>query len=351
MTNDQPRPDNPSDRSDRTEQSDPPCDGNLGELQPADLPQGRTRLRLRAADDAAVDLIAHRGEPGPTLLAIAAVHGDEYEGPPALAELAYGSTFEVLRGTLLLIPVVNEPACFARSRCGSDGLNLARVFPGNPHGSATEQIAASLTALLARCDALIDLHAAGTFYTLHPWAGYATNVAPEILAKQRAMAIAFGLDTVWGTPMLPGRSLSAAAELGVPAIYVEMTGSGLCRTEDIVADYRGVYQMLASLDMFDPKFDHPFPSEPPRWFRESTEADEGHLQVDHPSPERGLFYRSVELWAEVQTGDQLGLVTQPGGEQRAGILAARAGRVAMLRTAPPVDEGDSLAVVVPFDER
>ncbi|MCZ7599264.1 MAG: M14 family metallopeptidase [Gammaproteobacteria bacterium] len=139
-------------------------------------------IASRVADDAAVDLIAHRGAPGPTLLAIAAVHGDEYEGPAALAQLAASIDPTLLRGTLLLIPVLNEPACFARARCGPDGQNLARVFPGDPAGSTTAQIAASLSALLARCDALVDLHAAGTFYTLHPWAGYATNVAPAVLA-------------------------------------------------------------------------------------------------------------------------------------------------------------------------
>jgi len=334
------------DPTDPTDSSGLIRDGELAELVPADLPVGKTTYRLRAAADAAVDLVAFRGAPGPALLAIAAVHGDEYEGPAALGGIGTMFDHGHLRGTLLLIPVLNEPACFARARCGPDGLNLARVFPGDPAGSTTPQIAASLTALLGRCDALIDLHAAGTFYTLHPWAGYATNVAPEVLAKQRAMAIAFGLDTVWGTPMLPGRSLSAAADLGLPAIYVEMTGSGLLRWEDEVADVAGVYSVMECLGMLDGHC----PVDDPPFFRESAVADEGHLQIDHPSPARGLFYPKVDVWDEVDAGQLLGLLRRPGGPELAEIVAVRAGRVAMLRTAPPVDEGDSLAVVVPFGE-
>lgn len=346
MSGELPTPPDPTDPTDRSHRSDLVCNGDLAGLLPADLPGGRTTHRLRVADDAAVDLIAHRGAPGPTLLAIAAVHGDEYEGPAALAQLAASIDPTLLRGTLLLIPVLNEPACFARARCGPDGQNLARVFPGDPAGSTTAQIAASLSALLARCDALVDLHAAGTFYTLHPWAGYATNVAPAVLAQQRAMAIAFGLDTVWGTPMLPGRSLSAAAELDVPAIYVEMTGSGLCRREDVAADRQGVWQVMQCLGMLPGQC----PTAAPPYARESTDADEGHLQIDHPSPARGLFHPLVAVWQPVDAGQELGVILTPGGRRLATIPAARAGRVAMLRTAPPVDEGDALAVVVPFDE-
>jgi len=336
----------PTDLTDRTGRSDLVCDGELAAVVPASLPVGRSALRLSAGAAAAVDLTALRGAPGPTLLVIAAVHGDEYEGPAALAELPSHLDPEQLTGTLLLIPVLNEPACFARSRCGPDGLNLARVFPGKPDGSTTEQIAASLTALLARCDALIDLHAAGTLYTLHPWAGYATNVAPQVLATQRAMAIAFGLDTVWATPMKPGRSLSAAAELGKPAIYVEMTGSGLCRLDDVVEDMLGVEHVMRCLGMLRGQC----LTAEPTWFRESLEADEGHLQIDHPSPKKGLFYPHVEVWDRVAEGQALGVLRRPGGDGRTEIVASRAGRVAMLRTAPPVDAGDSLAVVVPFDE-
>ncbi len=54
-------------------------------------------------------------------------------------------------------------------------------------------------------------------------------------AVQREAARAFGLPLVWGTAPNEGRSLSAALELGVPAIYCETTGAGGCRLEDVSA--------------------------------------------------------------------------------------------------------------------
>ncbi|NUQ02230.1 MAG: succinylglutamate desuccinylase/aspartoacylase family protein, partial [Armatimonadetes bacterium] len=211
----------------------------LAGLDPAELPRGRHGIRAEVARDGAqsvgADVVVVRGTDGPTLLAIGAVHGDEYEGPVALARLASELDPGTLRGTLVAIPVLNEPAFYLPARCGPDGLNLARVFPGRGDGAVTEQIAASLTALLARVDALVDLHAAGSYYRLHPWAGYGLHADPAVLATQRRLAIAFGLDFVWGTGLAEGRTLSAAATLGVPAIYVEMTGAGLCRAADVAA--------------------------------------------------------------------------------------------------------------------
>ncbi|MBI2300249.1 MAG: succinylglutamate desuccinylase/aspartoacylase family protein, partial [Armatimonadetes bacterium] len=308
----------------------------------AAYPPGRTRERVTLGDGLGFDLTVLRGAPGPCLLVIGAVHGDEYEGPAAAGRLAAETDPAALRGTLAVVPVVNEPACFATARCGPDGLNLARSFPGRDDGSPTERVAAAVSRLIAQADAFIDLHAAGTFYTLHPWAGYGMHADPAILGRQRAMAFAFGLDFVWGTPLLPGRSLWTAAKHGVPAIYVEMTGSGLCRAEDVERDLAGVRGVMACLGITN----EPHATDPPRWWRESTDESEGHLQVDHPSPKQGLFRPSVALWDEVAEGQVLGHVTSPGGWDPAPVLSSRAGRVAMLRTAPPVAADEYVAVVV-----
>ncbi len=321
------------------------CDGPLHLLDPADLPPGRSshRMSLGIAD---CDLLAVRGErPGPTLLCLGAVHGDEYEGPAALARWWAEIEPDTVHGTLLAVPVVNEEAFYARSRCApSDGLNLARELPGDPDGSPTLRIAAAIHALLARCDALIDLHAAGAGYTLKPWVGYARLGDQPLEARQRALAFAFGLDFVWAAPVKPGRTLWSAAERGVAAIYVEMTGAGQCRPGDVAQLVRGLRYAASCLGLTD----GPYPTEPPRWFRESLDAQEDHLQVQHPAPCRGVWQPAVELWDEVVRGDLLGYVGPPSGLDPQPVTVQRTGRVAMLRTAPPVDQGEFLAAVVPL---
>ncbi len=75
-------------------------------------------------------------------LVTAGVHGDEYEGPVAIAKLAAGFAAADVRGTIVLIPVVNPSAFRSATRITpEDGLNLARTFPGTPNGTLTERLA------------------------------------------------------------------------------------------------------------------------------------------------------------------------------------------------------------------
>src|SRR6185312_11124014 len=78
---------------------------------------------------------------GPRLLITGGVHGDEFEPMVAIRQLAALIQPAELKGTITLIPLVNEPAFEVRARCGPDGLDLARTCPGQPDGSITQQIA------------------------------------------------------------------------------------------------------------------------------------------------------------------------------------------------------------------
>ena len=74
-------------------------------------------------------------EEGPTLLVLAGVHGDEYEGIAAIPKVFRAIKPLDLRGRLLMAPICNMPAYEAGQRASLiDGLNLARVFPGDADG-------------------------------------------------------------------------------------------------------------------------------------------------------------------------------------------------------------------------
>jgi predicted deacylase len=110
---------------------------------------------------------------GPLALITAGVHGDEYEGPAAVASLSDVLSPDRLRGTVIAVPVVNPAAFAAGTRLHpEDGLNLARTFPGNPHGSATGRLAAAFFEEFAiHADYLIDLHSGGVEYVFLPVTG------------------------------------------------------------------------------------------------------------------------------------------------------------------------------------
>src|ERR1043166_9578024 len=81
----------------------------------------------------------------PLAVVTAGGHGDEYEGPAAVARLAGLLHGETMAGSLVAIPVANAMAWRAAQRTSpDDGLNLARTFPGATTGSPTERLAAAI---------------------------------------------------------------------------------------------------------------------------------------------------------------------------------------------------------------
>ncbi len=287
-------------------------------------------------------LIACGRRPGPILLASGAVHGDEYEGVLAIQDLFDELDVEAMAGTFIGVPVLNSLAFAAATRESAwDQQNLARTFPGSPTGSPTQRLAHAFQRyLLPRADLYADLHAGGNAYAIKELAGYMLRT-DAIGERQRAAAIAFGLDLVWGTAPLPGRTLSAAAELNVPAIYVELRGEGRARAADVAQTRQGLRNLLALLGILPGRY----PTEAPLLIEDAA-AGSGHLQLDHPSPAAGIFVPAVQLWQAVEQNQPLGSVRHPDGTNLAVINAGRGGRVLFIRTLPRVFAGDTVAFVL-----
>ena len=292
-------------------------------------------------------LVVRGARPGKTLLAVGAVHGDEYEGTVAIQDLFDELDPGSLRGTFVGIPVMHGPAFIAaRRESPLDGLNLARVFPGSATGSPTMRIAHAFHEhLIRQADLLLDIHSGGNVYAIQHLSGYQLRDG-DVGRIQREAAVAFGAGLVWGTSGLPGRTLSSAGELGVPSIYVEMQGEGRCRPEHLERARQGIRNVMAYLDMMDGDY----PSARPRYFVEMHEPGSGHLQVDHPSPTSGIFVPAVGLWDPVRAGQVLGRVRHADGRVLAEVPSARSGRVLVLRTFPRVFSGDTVAFVLALPE-
>ncbi len=281
-------------------------------------------------------------QPGPHLLLTAGVHGDEYEGIAALSLFRWALEDGDFRGTVTVAPTVNEPAWEAGARCGEDGLDLARACPGDPNGAPTQQIAAELTELIQSADYYVDLHTGGTALEVYPLAGYMLVPDEDIRNTQRHMAVAFGLPLVWGTSAaLEGRSLSAARDAGVPAIYCEYLGGGRYSHAGTDAYFRGCLRVMAALGMTD---EVP-PARTPPLKIEDSRPGSGHLQVCHPSPAAGIFIPEADLGGLVKEGQRLGEILSREGVT-VPITANQTGRLIVRRTFPKVEPGDSLGVIL-----
>ena len=87
--------------------------------------------------------------PGPHVLVTGGVHGDEFEPMAAVRRLIERfRESPPARGSVTLVPVVNEPAFRRGARVAEDGLDLARTCPGKPDGTVTERIAHELSELI-----------------------------------------------------------------------------------------------------------------------------------------------------------------------------------------------------------
>ncbi|MFM8494052.1 MAG: succinylglutamate desuccinylase/aspartoacylase family protein, partial [Planctomycetia bacterium] len=236
----------------------------------------------------------------------------------------------------------------AGSRCGADGLDMARSFPGRPDGSATQRAAHAATTRLATADALLDLHTGGRGLRVLPMTGYTLHPEPAILDAQRRMARAFGLPVIWGTTAtLEGRSLSAARDLGVPGIYAEYGGGGGYDEAGVEAYTSGCLNVMRELGMLPggPSAEQsvrPFVVEDPR-------PGSGYMQAGHPAPVDGFFRPCIELGCEVTRGDLVGTISDPLGTATCEVRAAASGLVLVLRSERSVRAGDALAVVIDHD--
>jgi len=185
-------------------------------------------------------VIVNGAEDGPRLWLQAGCHGEEVAGTFCVTEIVNGLDPNKLRGAVIGIPVVNTPALMASnfSTVGQrltpgDFKNLNRVFPGDPNGSLSDQIADRLfTEIKKWADVLIDVHDGGWALNEAPLVIFPKTGNPEFNRKQRDLARSLLLDIVWvTTASLPGAggalgdACFKAAELGIPSLMLELSGS------------------------------------------------------------------------------------------------------------------------------
>ncbi|MCY0093687.1 N(2)-acetyl-L-2,4-diaminobutanoate deacetylase DoeB [Hoeflea ulvae] len=195
-----------------------------------------------------VPLTVIKNGAGPTALLTGGNHGDEYEGPIALFDLARTLKAENVSGRVIIIPAMNYPAFVAGTRTSPiDSGNMNRCFPGRPDGTVTEKIADFFQrALLPNADIVLDFHSGGKTLDFLPFC------AAHILADKIQEAKSFELVEAFGAPfsmkMLEidavGMYDTAAEEMGKTFITTEIGGAGTATAASVKIAKRGVSNVL-----------------------------------------------------------------------------------------------------------
>jgi predicted deacylase len=191
-------------------------------------------------------LVLHRvrgGADGPRLGVIAGIHGDEPLGIEIVRRLLAELEDETFRGELIALPVANPYAFSTLTRnTPVDAANLNRVFPGNPDGTLTEQVAHVVCAeLLGSCDTLIDVHSGGNLATVD----YVYLTGDEELAK------VFGCELLYRSTPPAGSLAACAGERNVETLIVELGGGQQCNEHFVQKGLRGVRNLMKHLGMLD----------------------------------------------------------------------------------------------------
>jgi predicted deacylase len=272
---------------------------------------------------------------GPTLVVTAGVHAAEYAS--IAAALDFGRALDPARlgGRAIVVPVMNLPAFTARAIyvCPLDGKNLNRVFPGNPHGTASEQIAAWVfEEVIRRADYYIDLHGGDLVEALVPFTIFSRSGNSGVDESALAMARAFGIRYLVCSEVA-GSTTGAAARAGIPAILAEAGGQGIWTRDDVALHAEGLTRTLRHLGMTAGG-----PPEPV-----STTLLERFLWLR--SDHEAFWYPAVPVNALVTKGQNLGSIRDAEGHVLQDAISPADGRILFVVSSLAINKSDPLLAV------
>lgn len=269
--------------------------------------------------------MAKRGD-GPTVLLTGGNHGDEYEGPITLMNLAYDIRAEDVTGRIIIVPAMNYPAFRSGRRTSPiDQGNLNRAFPGRPDGTVTEKIADYFERyLLPMADFVLDIHSGGKTLEFLPMG--VVHMLEDKEQEERCIAAMESFGAPYSMTLVEidsdGMYDTAAERMGKVFVSTELGGGGTAPASLIAVTERGVANFLRHAGVLSGEVErHPT------------------VRLDLPAPEcyisaggDGLLEMRVNLGERVRAGDVVARVHNstrtgtPPVEYRAevdGILAGR----------------------------
>ncbi len=204
-----------------------------------------------------VPITVIRNGAGPTLLITSGVHGDEYEGQIAVANLARELEARDIAGRLILLPMLNLPAAEAGCRSSPlDDGNLNRLYPGDPRGTPSEMIAHfHEEVILPLADYAVDLHSGGSSLIYPATVLRGPSRSPREEAGIATLTEAFDLPYAWvftdggGRDSSARTAMGAANRKGVVNIMAELGGAGRVTPDVLRRTERGLRRILHALGM------------------------------------------------------------------------------------------------------
>jgi N-alpha-acetyl-L-2,4-diaminobutyrate deacetylase len=284
--------------------------------------------------------VIRNGE-GPTALLTGANHGDEYEGPVALQELALRLDSGEVTGRVIIVPAFNYPAFRAASRTSPiDRGNLNRAFPGRPDGTVTEKIADFFQrTLVPMADVVLDFHSGGKTLDFVPFA--AAHVLADKAQEAACVAAMRAFNAPYSAMLLEidnaGMYDTAVEEQGKVFVSTELGGGGTATARSIAIARKGARNFLIHAGVLAGDLE----------FQPSIELDMPDGDCFVFAEHDGLIEPVVDLGAKVAKGEPVARIwpLERTGREPLVYGARRDGLLASRHFPGLVKAGDCMAVV------
>ena len=272
--------------------------------------------------------VVHGKEAGPTVLIIAAMHGNEVNGTEIINQLRKKSELNELKGTLIMIPVMNVYGMTHRSRYMPDGAELDRSFPGSESGSHAARLTQLFTTeVLDKADYCIDLQTGALNHSNLPqiFADLSSTATSE-LAK------AFATPVISNANIEEGSLRKVCQEQSIPLLVYEAGEAMRFDQQAIEIGVRGVMNVLNTLDMLENSengsANEPVITRRSGWIR---------------SPKSGIAKEVVGLGQKVSKGQKIAFIQDPfGASDDTPVVSPKEGIIVSINNQPLIHEGEAL---------
>ncbi len=279
-------------------------------------------------------------KPGPVLFITGAMHGDEINGVEICRRLLAERCLKHIKGTLLVIPVINVFGFYRKTRYLPDGRDLNRCFPGTDYGSLGSRMAKILMdEIVSKSTHGIDLHTAGSHRSNLPQVRASLdNAATAKLAKS------FEVPVILNSKIREGSLREAIHKFKRPIPLLIYEGGRALRFDEHCTrvGVRGILSTMNSLGMIDTQY---MPFDKPKKSKAFIAKSSYWLRASHG----GIFVSSKKLGTRVKENERIGYITDAFNSRRIEVLAPQAGLIIGMTILPLVNQGDAMVHIATFE--
>ena len=280
--------------------------------------------------------VIHGKQSGPCLLILAAMHGNEINGTEIINRLMKSKLVNRLKGTLIMIPVLNVYGLINRSRYLPGGINLNRCFPGAEHGTHAARIAHLFTSeIFDKADYCIDLQTGFINYSNLPqiYVNYADENAKKLAAS-------FNAPVISELEQTQGSLGKYAAQKGIPYLLYEAGEAMRFDEQSIKVGKKGVINVMRSIDMLAARPEH------------KAEPFQSHFASNNVwvrASSSGMSHSTHMLGQYVKKGESLCVIDDPfGASDPVTIYSPENAVIVGQNNLPLVHEGEGLCQLAVF---